>query len=82
MTKLRAIRADRGGPGKRAKPLTIRGLSERTGFSIGHLSDVEQGKYHAGDELVSKLATVYRRPVKSMRRICDDTYREAGRDRE
>lgn len=78
MTKLRALRANRGGPRSRNKPLTLRDLSARTGYSIGHLSDVEQGRKAAGDAMVDKLARVYGKTVAAMRRICDATFREGA----
>jgi len=79
MTKLRALRCNRGGPHSRKRPLTLRTLEARTGYSLGHLSDVEQGKKRAGDDLVAALARIFDKPVPQMRRICNDTYREAQR---
>ena len=79
MTKLRALRANRGGPRSTNKPLTLRDLSARTGYSIGHLSDVEQGRKPAGDAMIDELARVFRKPVKAMRKISEATFREAAR---
>ena len=78
MTKLRALRANRGGPRSSARPLTIRDLSARTGYSVGHLSDVEQGRQQAGDKLVSALARVYRKSSRAMRSVCTATFLEGA----
>lgn len=78
MTKLRALRANRGGPRSRNKPLTLRDLSARTGYSIGHLSDVEQGRKAAGAAMIDTLARVYNKSIAAMRKVCDATMREGA----
>lgn len=75
MTRLRALRVNR------SRPLTLRELAKRTGFSRSQLCDVEIGKVGAGDTLIAKLARVYGRPVTTIRRMCEEAHRN-GRRRE
>lgn len=70
-TPLRVLRTNR------TKPLTIRDLSARTGFSIGHLSDVEQGKKEASPRMVAGLARVFGKSILGMGVICAKTFAEA-----
>lgn len=54
MCDIRNIRKKQG--------FTLRQISRVTGFSIGHLSDVENRKSKPSPELVKKLAWFYERP--------------------
>lgn len=78
-SKLRQARANRGGPRSSRRPLTLKDLVERTGYSESHLSEVERGIKRAGDKMVEALARALGTTVKRMRRICDETYQEAQR---
>ncbi len=70
-SKLRAMRAEyRDGSGK-VRPLNLEQLRDLTGFSVGHLSDVENGKARAGDKLVAALAEVFGRSARHMRDVCN-----------
>jgi transcriptional regulator with XRE-family HTH domain len=73
MTKLRSLRVNR------MEPLTLTQLSERTGFSRSQLCDVELGKIGAGNVLIARLAKVYGRSVKYIRRLCEEARREFRR---
>jgi transcriptional regulator with XRE-family HTH domain len=78
ITKLRALRGSRGKPNKRLK--TLRELSESTGFSLGHLSDVEQGRKEAGPEMIEALAAAHRVARTKMAQICAATFRAGQHD--
>lgn len=80
MTKLRGLLVNRGGAGSRKRPLTLRALSDRTGYSIGHLSDVVQGRKPAAPGMVEALARALHEPIARVRRAADTTWREAQHD--
>jgi transcriptional regulator with XRE-family HTH domain len=65
---LRALRVNR------KAPLTLRQLSEKTGFTVGHLSNVERGLHGAGDRLIAQLSRVYGESMPRMRKICESVY--------
>jgi transcriptional regulator with XRE-family HTH domain len=61
-TRIRELRVDKG--------LTLMQLAQLTGYSIGHLSDIECGKMKAGTKLVVALAQVYGLENRTIRRYC------------
>lgn len=54
---------------RNARGLTLRDVAEATGRSIGTLSDVENGRRTASDDLIRQLADVYVVPLNA---ICTD----------
>lgn len=64
--KLRAVRLERR--------LTLEQLSETTGLSTGHLSEIERGIHRAGPAVVDALARAFDRDPASVQLLCDETY--------
>jgi len=79
LTALRELLVNRGGAGTKKRPLTIRALHARTGYSIGHLSDVVAGKKLAGDRLIAELARTLQTPITTIRQAAEVTFRESAR---
>lgn len=72
--KLRAIRV--------ARRLTLDGLSEATGVSVGHLSEIERGLHRAGPATVDALAQAFGRDPVVVQLLCDETYAAGSARRE
>ena len=58
---------------------TLADVATVTGFSGGHISNVERGIGRAGKRFVAALARAYRLTDEDLRRSCERTYRSVRR---
>lgn len=62
--------------------LTLDALSEATGISKGHLSEIERGIHRAGPAVVDALARAFGSDSTVVQSVCDETFAAGSSRRE